>query len=194
MDLKEKELNMKALYNFVSKCSNCPLCQKKTYSVLGEGNILSEVMFVGEGPGHDEDLTGRPFVGKAGQLLTKMIEAIGLKRDEVYICNIVKCRPPENRVPADDEAKACLPHLRKQVAIIRPKIIVCLGSTAAKYILDPNIKITKDRGIWHEKAGVYIIATFHPSALLRDPGKKVPAWEDFKSIKSKLEELGKNNA
>lgn len=146
----EEKLN--ELKTIVLNCKKCRLSLKRINVVFGEGNSNAKIMFVGEGPGEDEDKTGRPFVGKAGQLLTKMIEAIGLKREEVYIANIVKCRPPNNRVPYDDEAEICIPYLRKQVALIRPKIIVCLGSTAARHIIDKNIKITKDRGIWVKKA------------------------------------------
>jgi DNA polymerase len=118
-----------------------------------------------------------------------MIEAINLKREDVYICNVVKCRPPQNRVPMEEEAEACLPFLRQQVAIIRPKIIVCLGATAARYIINRDIRITRDRGKWYEKGGFQMIATFHPSALLRDPDKKKDAWEDFKALKEKYEEM-----
>lgn len=177
------------LNSVVQQCEKCSLCEKRTRVVFGEGNPGASIMFIGEGPGHDEDVSGRPFVGKAGQLLTKMIEAINLKREDVYICNIVKCRPPQNRVPLEEEAEACLPFLRQQVAIIRPEIIVCLGATAGRYIISRDIRITKDRGRWYEKGGFQMIATFHPSALLRDPDKKKEAWEDFKAIKKKYEEL-----
>lgn len=132
------------LNNVVQQCMKCSLCKGRTKVVFGEGNPKARIMFIGEGPGHDEDVSGRPFVGKAGQLLTKMIEAINLKREDVYICNIVKCRPPQNRVPMEDEAEACLPFLRQQVAIIRPEIIVCLGATAARYIISRDIRITRD--------------------------------------------------
>jgi DNA polymerase len=177
------------LSSVVQQCMKCSLCEKRTKVVFGEGNPNGTLMFIGEGPGHDEDVSGRPFVGKAGQLLTKMIEAINLKREDVYICNIVKCRPPQNRVPMEEEAEACLPFLRQQVAIIRPKIIVCLGATAARYIINRDIRITRDRGKWYEKGGFQMIATFHPSALLRDPDKKKDAWEDFKALKKKYEEM-----
>lgn len=181
--------NMNELSEIIKNCKRCSLCNKRKNVVVGEGNINSKIMFIGEGPGEEEDNTGRPFVGKAGQLLNKMLEAINLKREEVYIANIVKCRPPNNRVPNEEEAIKCLPFLRYQVAIIRPKIIVCLGATSAKYIIDKGIRITKDRGIWHQKGNFYIIPTYHPSALLRDPSKKKDAWEDFKSIRDKLKTL-----
>ncbi|KRQ85805.1 Uracil DNA glycosylase superfamily protein [Caloramator mitchellensis] len=171
------------LNNLVMSCKKCRLGVKRTNVVFGEGNPNSKIMFIGEGPGEEEDRTGRPFVGKAGQLLTKMIEAINLKREDVYIANIVKCRPPNNRVPFDDEADICINYLRKQVAIIKPKIIVCLGATAARHIIDKNIRITKDRGNWVKKGDFLIMPTYHPSALLRDPSKKKEAWEDFKKIR-----------
>jgi DNA polymerase len=165
------------------KCTRCGLSQTRHSVVFGEGNVKASIMFVGEGPGHDEDEQGRPFVGKAGQLLTRMIEAIDLKREDVFIANIVKCRPPENRVPYPEEARECLPYLRNQVALIRPRIIVCLGATAGKYIIGENMRITRDRGIWNEKGSFSIIATYHPAALLRDPAKKKEAWEDFQKIR-----------
>lgn len=177
---------LKELRDYAQTCSKCRLCEKRKNVVFGEGNENTNIMFIGEGPGGEEDNTGRPFVGKAGQLLTKILQSVDIKREDVYIANIVKCRPPANRVPFDDEAECCLPYLRKQVSVIRPKIIVCLGATASKYIIDKNIRITRDRGKWHEKGSFLMIPTYHPSALLRDPGKKRYAWEDFKSIRDKL--------
>ncbi|WDC85344.1 uracil-DNA glycosylase [Caloramator sp. mosi_1] len=165
---------------YVNNCERCRLSQNRKNVVFGEGDINAKLMLIGEGPGEEEDNTGRPFVGKAGKLLDKMLEAVNIKREEVYIANIVKCRPPNNRVPFEDEAKTCIVYLRKQVAIVKPKIIVCLGSTAAKYVIDEKIKITKDRGIWYKKGNFYILATFHPAALLRDENKKKLAWEDLK--------------
>lgn len=153
---------------------------------MGEGNPHARLMFIGEGPGADEDLTGRPFVGRAGQLLNTAIEAIGLKREDVYIANIVKCRPPGNRVPTEDEAKACIGYLRNQVVLIKPKVIVCLGATAMKYVIDASARISKIRGQWVERKGYWIMATFHPAALLRDESKKLPFWEDFKKVQEKL--------
>ncbi len=187
-----KEAQMQAIAAAVSNCENCPLSKTRGSSVLGEGNINSQIMFIGEGPGQEEDRQGRPFVGPAGQLLDKMLQSVGLDRTKVYIANIVKCRPPQNRVPEEEEAQACLPYLRKQFAVIKPQIVVCLGSTAARYVIDRNIRITRDRGNWYEKKGCHFIATFHPSALLRDPDKKRDAWADMKSIRLKLEELQKN--
>lgn len=177
------------IYNICSECRRCNLCSTRKNAVFGEGNINAKLMFIGEGPGHDEDLQGRPFVGKAGQLLTKMIEAIDLKREDVYIANIVKCRPPQNRVPYPEEVNKCLPYLRRQVAIIKPKIIVCLGATSGKYIIRQDLKITRDRGEWIQKGNFLFIATYHPAALLRDENKKKYAWDDFKKIRDKYIEI-----
>ena len=174
----------------VAECRLCPLCQHILHKVPGQGDRQSPLMFIGEGPGQTEDEEGLAFVGAAGQLLTKMLEAIQLPRDRVYICNIVKCRPPHNRVPTPEEAEACRIHLRMQTWLIRPKVIVLLGSTAAKNVLDPDIRITRERGKWTERKGVWMMPTYHPSALLRDPDKKREAWEDMKSLRNKLTELG----
>jgi len=182
-------LSFNELQRVCEKCEKCELSRGRTHVVFGEGNIKAIIMFIGEGPGHEEDVQGRPFIGKAGQLLTKMIEAIDLKREDVYIANIVKCRPPNNRVPHPEEAQECLPYLRNQVAVIRPKIIVCLGATAGKYIIDEGMRITKDRGIWNVKGNYHIIATYHPAALLRDQGKKKDAWEDFKKVRDKYKDI-----
>ncbi len=170
-------------------CKMCDLCKGRTHSVLGEGNRQASIMFIGEGPGRQEDLQGRPFVGPAGQLFDKMLRAIDLTRDDVYIANIVKCRPPRNREPSEEEANRCLPYLRRQVYLIRPSIIVCLGATALKYVIDKDARITKVRGQWYERKGYFLTSTYHPAALLRDPQKKYEAWEDFKSIRDKLCEL-----
>ena len=147
-------------------------------------------MLIGEGPGQVEDEEGLAFVGPAGQLLTRMLAAISLPRDRVYICNIVKCRPPNNRVPEEAEIAACMPFLRYQVALIRPKVIVLLGSTAAKNTIGQEIRITRDRGKWFLSRGVWMLPTYHPSALLRDPAKKREAWEDLQRVRDKLMELG----
>ena len=173
----------------VEACAMCPLHQGIHNKVPGQGDICSPLMFIGEGPGQVEDEEGLAFVGPAGQLLTKMLAAISLPRDRVYICNIVKCRPPNNRVPTEEEAAACRLHLRMQTALIRPQVIVLLGSTAAKNILGPEIRITRDRGRWYERKGVFMMPTYHPSALLRDPAKKREAWEDMQRLRDKLIEL-----
>ncbi len=177
------------LFDALKDCSQCPLAATRTNIVPGEGDPQADILFVGEGPGRDEDMQGRPFVGAAGKLLDKMIAAIGFSREQVYIANIVKCRPPQNRTPFPEEAQACLPYLRMQTALIRPKIIVCLGATAAKYIYDENVRITRARGQWIEKKGVWIMPTYHPAALLRDPDKKKEAWMDLKEIRRKFDEL-----
>ena len=150
-------------------------------------------MFVGEGPGQQEDLQGEPFVGPAGKLLDKMLASIGLDREKVYIANIVKCRPPGNRDPHDDEQEACMNYLRYQLMLVKPKIIVCLGRIAATAIIDKDFKITRQHGQWTERKGYWFIATYHPSALLRDESKKRPAWEDLKLIRAKLDEIGNDN-
>ncbi|MDY3833358.1 MAG: uracil-DNA glycosylase [Candidatus Ventricola sp.] len=177
----------------VFSCEKCRLCQTRQNVVLGEGDLHAALMFIGEGPGAQEDATGRPFVGAAGQLLDRMLAAIGMTREQVYICNIVKCRPPQNRVPEPDERSACMPYLRQQVALVRPKIIVCLGSTPTRALLGDQMRITRDRGVWQLKKGVWFMPTYHPAALLRDADKKRPAWEDFKAIREKLRELGAFN-
>lgn len=174
----------------VEACGLCPLHQGIRHKVPGQGDIRSPLMFIGEGPGQVEDEEGLAFVGPAGQLLTRMLAAISLPRDRVYICNIVKCRPPNNRVPEPEEADACRLHLRNQFSLVRPQVIVLLGSTAAKNILGPEIRITRDRGRWFERKGVFFLPTYHPSALLRDPSKKREAWEDMQRLRDRLMELG----
>ncbi|HZJ76774.1 MAG TPA: uracil-DNA glycosylase [Oscillospiraceae bacterium] len=167
----------------VKNCNRCPLSKTRTNAVFGEGKKESIIMFVGEGPGYNEDRIGKPFVGKAGELFDKIIKAVDLTRDDIYITNIVKCRPPGNRNPLENESKTCIEFLRWQVKIISPDIIVCLGSVAAKNIIDKDFKITRSRGIWYERGKFNIIATYHPAALLRDVNKKRETWEDFKAIK-----------
>ena len=174
----------------VAECRLCGLCRGIQHKVPGQGDRKSPLMLIGEGPGRDEDEQGLAFVGAAGQLLTRMLAAIQLPRERVYICNIVKCRPPYNRIPTAEEAEACRIHLRMQTWLVRPKVIVLLGATAAKNVLDPDIRITRDRGKWTERKGVWMLPTYHPSALLRDETKKPEAWEDMKSLKRKLIELG----
>lgn len=173
-------------------CKKCDLWKTRKNVVIGKGNKNADILFVGEGPGEQEDIKGYPFVGPAGQLLDKMLEAINLSIDDVYIANIVKCRPPYNRDPKEDEQKACMNYLRYQLKLIEPKIIVCLGRIAAKAIIDADFKITKQHGQWVERKGYWITSTYHPSALLRDESKKRPAWEDFKSIRKKYDELKKS--
>ena len=172
----------------ISNCERCRLRAGCTHVVPGEGNPRADIMFVGEGPGRDEDRLGRPFVGASGELLTQMIHAIGMERTDVYIANVVKCRPPQNRNPEPDEVQACLPHLRAQLALIRPKIVVMLGRVPLQALLG-GTSIMRERGVWREKKGVWFMPTFHPSFLLRDPAHKREAWEDFKQIRDKLAEL-----
>ena len=183
------EVSWKSLSEQVMECKACRLCETRTHTVFGEGNVQAALMLIGEGPGEQEDLSGRPFVGPAGQLLDRILMAAGFKRKDVYICNIVKCRPPHNRVPAEDECAACRDYLRGQVALVRPKVIVLLGSTAAKAILGQEMRITRDRGVWQLKKGMWIMPTYHPSALLRDATKKRPVWEDFQAVRDKIKKL-----
>ena len=174
------------LLNEMNGCQKCRLCEQRHNVVPGEGNLQAELMFIGEGPGQEEDRQGRPFVGRSGELLTRMIQAIGMERSEVYICNVVKCRPPMNRDPQPDEAAACLGYLRAQVGLVRPKVVVLLGRIACRYTLDEEIHVTRDHGRWFERKGIWFMPTFHPSALLRDPSKKRDAWEDFQKIRARL--------
>ena len=174
-------------------CRRCRLWETRTNVVIGVGNRNADIMFVGEGPGQQEDLQGEPFVGPAGKLLDKMLASIGLDREKVYIANIVKCRPPGNRDPHDDEQEACMNYLRYQLMLVKPKIIVCLGRIAATAIIDKDFKITRQHGQWTERKGYWFIATYHPSALLRDESKKRPAWEDLKLIRAKLDEIENDN-
>jgi len=173
----------------ITDCNKCKLCSGRNNIVFGTGNKNADIMFIGEGPGADEDIQGEPFVGKAGQLMNKAFDALEIKREEVYIANIVKCRPPQNRNPELDEAKACMDYLRNQVILIKPKIIVLLGSIALKNILGEEYGITNSRGKWIERKGIWYMPTFHPAALLRDESKKLDFWRDLKLIKQKLKEL-----
>lgn len=165
-----------------SNCKRCKLCTTRQNIVFGVGNENANVMFIGEGPGGDEDRQGEPFVGKAGQLMNKAFDIVGIKRIDVYIANIVKCRPPHNRDPEDDEIMACMDYLRKQVMIIKPKIIVLLGRIALQNILGKEYKITAARGNWIEKKGIMYMPTWHPAALLRDETKKIEFLNDLKQV------------
>lgn len=175
-------------------CKKCRLWEMRTNVVIGDGDKNADIMFIGEGPGEQEDKRGVPFVGPAGQLLDRLLAAVSLKRSEVYIANIVKCRPPGNRDPHEDEQEACMNYLRYQLLLVKPKIIVCLGRIAGTAIIDKNFKITKERGLWLERKGYYITATYHPSALLRDETKMEPALTDFKAIKAKYDALKQEEA
>ena len=178
--------NLEDLENSIKGCNKCKLCNSRNNIVFGIGNKNAKIMFIGEGPGADEDAQGIPFVGKAGKLMNKAFEGIGLKRDDVYIANIVKCRPPQNRNPEKDEVEACINYLRNQVMIVKPKIIVLLGSVALKNILGEEYSITKIRGNWIERKGIWYMPTFHPAALLRDESKKIDFWKDLKKVKEKI--------
>ena len=171
-------------------CTRCGLCEKRHNVVFGVGNRNTDILFVGEGPGEQEDLKGEPFVGPAGKLLDDMLSIIDLDRTNCYIANIVKCRPPDNRDPLETEQDACIGYLRNQVALIRPKIIVCLGRVAAKRIIRENYRITREHGQWVEKNGVWMTAFYHPSALLRDVSKRPEAFDDLISLRNKCRELG----
>jgi len=174
----------------VLSCSKCQLSRTRKNVVFGEGNPDAEIFLIGEGPGRDEDLTGRAFVGRSGQLLDKILAACGFNRkDHVFIGNIIKCRPPGNRLPLPEERAACLPFLLKQIEIIHPKIIILLGATALNGLVDPKLRITKVRGSWIKWNDLWTMPTFHPSALLRNPNLKRETWEDFKKVVLKYREL-----
>jgi DNA polymerase len=175
-----------AIREEMGDCRRCKLWEGRRNLVFGEGNPDASLMFVGEGPGADEDAQGRPFVGRAGQLLTKIIEAIDMKRADVYIANIVKSRPPNNRAPEPDEVVACIPFLRKQIAAIAPQIIVTLGSVATNNLLSASLSITKVRGEFRQMGTILIMPTFHPSYLLRNPAAKREVWEDMKKVRDRL--------
>ena len=172
------------------QCQKCELCKTRHNVVVGVGNENAEVMFIGEGPGENEDLQGEPFVGRAGKLLDKMLTAVDLDRNKnIYIANIVKCRPPQNRDPKPEEQEQCIEWLRSQVRLIKPKIIVCLGRIAAAKIIKPDIKITKEHGQWIQKGDYLMMAMLHPAALLRDPRKKPDAFNDFLILRDKINEI-----
>lgn len=170
-------------------CRGCGLAETRTNVVFGDGATDAKILLVGEGPGQHEDEQGVPFVGKAGMLLDDMLEIIGLDRTKVYIANIVKCRPPGNRDPLNVEQDACIGFLRRQTALIRPKILICLGRIAAKAIIDENFRITSQHGQWFQRSGVQMTAIYHPAALLRDVGKRPETFEDLKSIQAKIREV-----
>lgn len=182
--LKQLELECK-------ECSKCPLGKTRKNLVFGVGNENADIMFIGEGPGEQEDLQGLPFVGKSGQLLDKYLEIIDLDRNKnIYIANMVKCRPPQNRDPKPEETEMCIGWLRSQFKIIRPAIIVCLGRIAAQRLISPDFRVTKQHGEFFEKNGTLMMGTFHPSALLRNPSQKSIALEDFQKLRTKIKEIG----
>lgn len=185
----QNEQALSALCNEVSCCTLCSLSQGRTNTVFGRGGKNPVILFVGEAPGEQEDRKGSPFVGPAGNLLDLYLEFVGFDREDYYITNIIKCRPPRNRDPLPEEEEACMPYLRKQVSLLSPKILVCLGRVAAKRIIDPDFRITRERGKWFELGGMKVIATYHPSALLRDPIKKKESLLDFKKILEEYEKI-----
>lgn len=179
---------MAEIHADLGDCQRCKLCKTRKNIVFGVGNPNAELMFIGEGPGADEDAKGEPFVGRAGQLLTKIITAMGMTRQDVFIANIVKCRPPENRVPEPDEVATCKPFLLRQIKAIHPKVVVCLGATAIQNLLEQEVKITKVRGTWIDWQGTKLLPTYHPAYLLRNSAGKKDVWEDMKAV---LKYLGK---
>ncbi len=176
----------------ICECQKCPLGKTRTKFVYGVGNPKADIMFVGEAPGRDEDLQGEPFVGRAGKLLDKILAAMGFSRDDIYIANILKCRPPENRDPQPDEMKACMPYLVEQIRLIRPKFLVALGRIAAHALLDTTVPLGKLRGKWHKFHGVPLLVTYHPAALLRAAQYKRPTWEDMQLLMAEYERVYQN--
>ena len=180
------EVRLEKMRLFSLNCKRCPLAATRTNVVYGEGAPHAKLMFIGEGPGADEDRLGRPFVGRAGQLLDKMIAAMGFKREEVYIANVVKCRPPGNRVPTPEEAARCIGYLERQISFVRPEVIVLLGATAATFVLNRHEGISRLRGIWQDYRGIAVMPTFHPAFLLRQESAKREAWHDLQMVMAKL--------
>lgn len=186
----EKRLRLQQLdENEVRGCTKCRLCETRTHTVFGEGSVDAKIFFIGEGPGENEDQSGRPFVGRAGELLNKQIAAMGLHREEVMIANVVKCRPPQNRQPSPDEAATCTPYLERQLEIVRPKVIVTLGLSATRYMLQANSSMGRLRGQWHDWRGLKVMPTFHPAYLLRSytPANRAMVWNDLQEV---MRELG----
>ena len=184
-------MEWKELQSQCMACTRCGLCQTRNHVVFGVGNPDADVMFIGEGPGEQEDLRGEPFVGPAGMLLDDMLSIIDLDRKtNCYIANIVKCRPPHNRDPEEAEQEACIGYLRSQIALVNPKIIVCLGRIAAKQLIDRDFRITRQHGQWIQKDGIWMMAIYHPSALLRDVGKRPETFDDLISLREKIRQLG----
>jgi DNA polymerase len=182
-------LSWEELQKVCLHCTKCGLCETRNNVVFGVGNPNADILFVGEGPGEQEDLKGEPFVGPAGKLLDDMLSIIDLDREKCYIANIVKCRPPRNRDPLETEQDACIDYLRNQVALIKPKMIVCLGRIAATRLIREDFRITREHGTWTERGGIWMTATYHPSALLRDVSKRPEAFEDIMSIREKLRSM-----
>lgn len=184
----DKETRYQAIVQEIAACEACGLNMGRTNPVPGEGDLYAKLMIIGEGPGANEDEQGRPFVGRAGKLLDQMLDAIALSRDRVFIANIVKCRPPQNRAPKEDETAMCLPFLLRQIELIDPKVILLMGATALNAYIDPKLRITKTRGQWLSRDGRPVMATFHPAALLRDPRKNPDAFRDMLAVDKKLKD------
>lgn len=185
-------MTIEEICNNIKTCEKCELCQVRKNPVPGDGALDSRIMFIGEAPGQSEDETGEPFVGRSGKLLDKLFESVGIDRKkDIYITNILKCRPPQNRDPRPGEQEACIAYLREQYKVLRPKIVVCLGRIAAQRLIRSDFAITKEHGTWTEKCGTYFTATFHPSALLRNPNNMPQALDDFQEIRRKVIELTK---
>lgn len=182
-------MNWNELETACKNCTRCGLCEKRHHVVVGVGDRQADILFVGEGPGEQEDLMGEPFVGAAGQLLDDMLSIIDIDRSNCYIANIVKCRPPQNRDPLETEREACIGYLHRQIQLIRPKVIVCLGRIAATALIRPDFRITREHGNWTEKEGIWLTAIYHPSALLRDVSKRPETFDDLLSIRAKLRSL-----
>jgi uracil-DNA glycosylase len=189
-DVAARAAALGAMAEVVAACRRCRLCEGRQKTVFGSGDPNADLMFIGEGPGAEEDRQGLPFVGRAGELLTRIIEAIGMTRDQVYIANIVKCRPPGNRDPQPDEVAACRPYLERQIALVRPRLLVALGRIAAQTLLGNDLPIGRMRGQWFEVLGVPLMVTYHPAALLRNPALKRPTWEDMQQVRDRLQAAG----
>ncbi|GBD92757.1 uracil DNA glycosylase superfamily protein [bacterium BMS3Abin05] len=185
---QKKELTLNEFYEAIKDCRRCPLAETRTHLVFGTGDEKADLMLIGEAPGRDEDLSGIPFVGRAGQLLNKILEAVHFKRDEVYIANIIKCRPPQNRDPLLSEVEQCEPYLKKQIDIIKPKFILALGRIAGQTLLRSGASLTALRGKVHNYHGIKLIVTYHPAALLRNPQWKRPTWEDVQFLRKLYDE------
>lgn len=176
------------LKNYVDHCVRCPLCQTRNHAVMGKGNLHSRILFIAEAPGRNEDRDGIPFTGRSGDLFDRLLEGIGMKREDIYLTNVVKCHPPGNRDPKPEEQELCIPYLKYETLLLRPKIIVCLGRIAAQRIIRPDYRITREHGTFLERKGVWLTAVYHPSAVLRDETKLPQMEEDFRKIRQKLEE------
>ena len=193
-NLEKTDETFEEIWADVGDCTRCPLHERRTNIVHTEGNRRARLMFIGEAPGADEDIQSRPFVGRAGQLLTKIIEAIGFKREEVLIGNVNRCRPPGNRPPTEEEAATCKPFLLREIASVQPEVIVVMGNTATRNLLNAKLGITKLRGEFQDYHGVKVMPTFHPAYLLRDPSKKQETWQDLKKVRDYLEATAKSNS